>query len=107
MFDGSGHPANIIEVSLSEITSSVMTTSFADKTVSAWPLAQQRVLIGRAMGRVIAHEIGHWLFGPAHTTDGLMQPYLCGRDLIEVRPPALPRAWTLAQTCRQSKVRPS
>jgi hypothetical protein len=33
------------------------------------------------LGRVIAHEIGHLLLGPAHSTHGLMRPVWTGIDV--------------------------
>jgi hypothetical protein len=52
-------------------------------------------LVARVMGRAVAHEIGHYLFGPAHTTAGLMRARhstadFCGMDNspFAVTPPA-------------------
>jgi hypothetical protein len=38
-------------------------------------------LVARAIGRAIAHEIGHYLLGPRHTSRGLMRPSLGFVDL--------------------------
>jgi hypothetical protein len=38
------------------------------------------------LGRVLAHEIGHYLLGPAHTTGGLMRAQFEFRDLWTDRP---------------------
>jgi hypothetical protein len=88
-----GHPTNYIEVSLGEITSLVMAASYGSRHVAEYPIGLQRILIGRAMGRVISHEIGHWLFGSAHTLEGLMRPRLNSYELVNPQPPTLPRAW--------------
>jgi len=59
------------------------------------PLVLQDSLIGRALGRALAHEIGHYLFGStAHTPQGLMQGVrsastrsICGRIRLLLRLP--------------------
>jgi hypothetical protein len=41
-----------------------------------WTTAERDRAIGRVLGRVIAHEIGHYLFGSTrHTTSGLMKAH--------------------------------
>ena len=92
-FDKNG-PANLIEVSFSTITSRVMGASVSGRRVSDLPLAWQQPVIGRALGRVIAHEIGHWLRGRGHTTTGLMKAAFRGHDLVESPAPPLPREWS-------------
>jgi hypothetical protein len=52
---------------------------------------QANVLLGRAMGRVLAHELYHIVADTAeHGEDGVAQPALSGRDLtsgqLELRP---------------------
>jgi len=38
------------------------------------PIAEREMLLARAMGRALAHEIGHYLFGSkTHSARGLMQ----------------------------------
>ncbi len=45
--------------------------------------AQADLLIGRALGRVVAHELVHMLTGSAeHGTEGVEKPSLSGRQLI-------------------------
>jgi hypothetical protein len=50
------------------------------------PLVLQDALVGRAFGRIVAHEIGHWLLGPQHTETGLMKRSLSPDELLEQRP---------------------
>jgi hypothetical protein len=57
---------------------------------------EQQPLVGRAIGRVLAHEIGHWLRGRGHTTTGLMKAVLRGHELVDPLAPPLPREWTSA-----------
>jgi hypothetical protein len=47
------------------------------------PTRFQRVLLARALGRTMAHEIGHYLLGPRHAPYGLMRPQFTPRELIE------------------------
>jgi hypothetical protein len=90
LFDG-GEPTGTIEVSRAAVAGLVMREIVAGKRVCDLPLAWRRQLVGRALGRVIAHEIGHWLWGTGHSGDGLMRAGLSGPTLIAMRPPGLPR----------------
>jgi hypothetical protein len=48
------------------------------------PGAFAQILLGRALGRVLAHEIGHYLLGTAeHATHGLMRARFAPQDLLE------------------------
>ncbi len=83
------------------------TRSFMRRSASSInPMMIDR-LLGRALGRVVAHEMGHLLLGTtSHAIDGLMKPSFSARDLLlETRrhltlppalvaglPPALPSA---------------
>jgi hypothetical protein len=91
---GEDGPGNLIEVSFGAITSLVMGSSFLDKPVAKLPDFLQQVLLGRGLGRVLAHELGHWLVGRGHMQEGLMRPAFGDRDLVEWNSPRLPRAWT-------------
>jgi hypothetical protein len=52
--------------------------------MSSGDYARANQLVGRAMGRVLAHELLHILTGsPHHSTMGISQPALSGRQLIE------------------------
>jgi hypothetical protein len=93
MFEA-GRPGKLIEVSLQELESLVMPGSFLDRPISALGYGLQRVLLGRGLGRVLAHEIGHWLMGREHTPDGLMKPRFDAWDLTALNAPRLPRPWT-------------
>jgi hypothetical protein len=42
--------------------------------IDRMPIAERELLLGRAMGRALAHEIGHYLLASKlHTARGLMQ----------------------------------
>src|SRR5438067_255039 len=47
------------------------------------PQALGDLFLARALGRALAHEIGHYLFGTAHTSHGLMRPSFTPAELIE------------------------
>ena len=93
---GEHGPGNLIQVSFEAITSLVMRSSYLNRPVATFPHFLQQVLVGRALGRVVAHEIGHWLVGRGHMHEGLMKRALGDRDLVESNHPRLPRAWTAA-----------
>jgi hypothetical protein len=87
-------PANLIELSFATITSRVMGASVSGRRVSDLPRLWQQPLVGRALGRVLAHEIGHWRRGRGHTANGRMKAVLRGHELVDTLAPPLPREWT-------------
>jgi hypothetical protein len=89
LFEGD-EPTGIIEVSLGAVAGLVMQESVAGKRMVDLPQTWRQRLLGRALGRVIAHEIGHWLWGAAHTREGLMRAGVSGSALVATRPPLLP-----------------
>jgi hypothetical protein len=93
---GEDGPGNLIEVSFEAITSLVMGSSYLNTPVAKLPDFLKQVLLGRSLGRVLAHELGHWLVGRGHMQEGLMRPAFGDRDLVEWNSPRLPPAWTAA-----------
>lgn len=100
--DVNGCPASAIEVSLGQVTIAVMSAEYSGHEVRTLPTFLRETLLGRALGRVIAHEIGHWLFGSEHAPAGLMKPVLTPDDLVKIVPPPLPDAWTAGDHERRS-----
>jgi hypothetical protein len=92
-FDDVGRPGNQLEISLAAVIASVASTSYSGVGVSMLPRNARQALVGRALGRVIAHELGHWLFGRGHAGHGVMRQGLSGHELTKRIPPTLPRAW--------------
>jgi len=41
--------------------------------------------LGVVLGRAVAHEIGHYLLGPAHASQGLMRAIIEAREFADVR----------------------
>src|SRR5687768_10575336 len=91
LFDGNDK-RGFIEVSLEAITSVVMRGVYPDKPVLDLPRRAQTDLLGRGLGRVIAHEIGHWRMGREHAREGLMKESFNPQDLIDWVAAWFPRA---------------
>jgi hypothetical protein len=96
LFDGDDK-RGFVEVSIDAITAVVRDGVLGGKRVPNLPRQNQINLLGRGLGRVIAHEIGHWRMGRAHTRGGLMKASLNPQDLIEWAAPPLPRGWTAGE----------
>jgi hypothetical protein len=73
--EGSGLPDNTLVLSVDAVRRTVEDSKIAGRRLSDWPPSVRDALIGRALGRVLAHELGHYLLiWRSHTPDGLMQP---------------------------------
>jgi hypothetical protein len=92
-FAGDGRPANMIEASLDAVTKLVMAGSQFDRPIPTLPFANRQAMVGRGLGRVVAHELGHWLGGRGHVRFGVMKAGFDTRDLVESLTPLLPPAW--------------
>jgi hypothetical protein len=69
--------------SLPAISSAVSMSEFAGYPVRGLAPRIRDELIARALGRAIAHELGHYLLQRAgHQTEGLMRPAYALRDLV-------------------------
>jgi hypothetical protein len=83
VFAPDGAPAPAITVFLSDIERLVTRAHVLGLSEWQWPASLREQLIGRALGRVLAHEIGHYLLrSKAHAADGLMRPQQLADDLI-------------------------
>jgi hypothetical protein len=97
LFDGDDK-RGFVEVSFDAIAALIMEGIYVqDKRVRDLPGQVQNDLLGRGLGRVIAHEIGHWQMGREHTRWGLMKASLNTQDLIDWAAARLPRAWTRSE----------
>ena len=92
LFNGD-NTRGFVEVSIEAITAVVMEGVLGEKRVPSLPRQTQNHLLGRGLGRVIAHEIGHWRMGRAHMRQGLMKTSLNAQDLTDWAAPRLPRSW--------------
>jgi hypothetical protein len=104
-FDGSGARPNLVEVSLPAVRSTLMHVWHGDRLLRLHPRVILSHVLGRALGRIIAHEIGHWLIGFGHTKEGLMQPILRPSDLLRADSPRLPSSWTDGSDSRVALLR--
>jgi hypothetical protein len=74
------------------------------------PLAQRDLLLARAMGRALAHEMGHYLLASkVHTSHGLMKAILTATELfttdtIALRIDAEQRRTVVARLAEQAVV---
>jgi hypothetical protein len=92
-FATDGRPANLIEVSFDALTGLVMAGEAFDRPIPTLPLANRLAMLGRGLGRVVAHELGHWFRGRGHVAVGVMKAGFDTRDLVGAMMPLLPPAW--------------
>lgn len=86
-------PSRLIELAMPTIAASVLHATLFGRPIRELPDATRELAVGRGLGRVLAHEIGHWLFGREHTPHGLMRASVKHRELVDPMPPPLPAAW--------------
>jgi len=91
--DGTGVADRRVVLSVKSVQRLVDTAGWSGRRVSDWPPAIREELMGRALGRVVAHEIGHVLFAwRRHTPHGLMRAQFGAVQLLDLdrRPFAVP-----------------
>jgi hypothetical protein len=93
-FNRQGGHSHLVEVSLANVRLSLMYAWHDSSRLVFQPKSVQIVVMGRALGRIIAHEFGHWLLGRGHESEGLMKAELRPHELMAAETPRLPRAWT-------------
>jgi len=92
---GPGRTAPLLFVSLPAVTETVGGARAFDRPVSKLTHALRDRLIARALGRVAAHELGHYLLQHAgHQPHGLMRPQYSANELVGdwLEPFTVPRA---------------
>ncbi len=98
-FDESGLPARALTIDAAMIAATIRETRLNGRPLDRWPPGLVAAIIGRALGRVLAHELGHYLLSsPAHAPSGLMRSAFDSRRLagwdrrpFMLSPDALPR----------------
>jgi hypothetical protein len=81
-FNNHGMRGEAVFVNLDAVADTIRQTAVYGRSVDALPSALFEMVIARAAGRVLAHEIGHYLLAwPAHSGDGLMRAAFDGREL--------------------------
>jgi hypothetical protein len=82
-FAPDGAPATAITVFLTDIERLVAGARLMGLSQWQWPASLREHLLGRVLGRVLAHEIGHYVLRTRqHAADGLMGPVQLADDLI-------------------------
>jgi hypothetical protein len=70
-----GEPSKTITVSVTGARALATRGRWAGRELSAWPAGLTETFLVRALGRAVAHEVGHYLLrSKAHTARGLMRP---------------------------------
>jgi hypothetical protein len=83
LFDHENVPATTLTIQAAAVEATVARTRWGGRPFDQWPAAWRDTLIGRALGRVLAHEIGHYLLASRlHDRDGLMRASFDGDELL-------------------------
>lgn len=82
-FSPDGAPALAITVLVTDLERFVAGARLAGARQAEWPPALRDQILGRGLGRVLAHEIGHYVLrSPRHATGGLMASLQLADDLV-------------------------
>jgi hypothetical protein len=83
LFDHDNAPATTLTIDVAAVESTVARTRWGGRPFDLWPPAWRETFVGRALGRVLAHELGHYLLASrVHTADGLMRASFDGDELL-------------------------
>jgi len=83
VFDDTSTPQPDIYLSRSNAAAMLADARAVVGSVDLMPSEQRDMLLGRAMGRALAHEIGHYLLtSKVHTRSGLMKAVLTAAELF-------------------------
>ena len=83
VFGPDGTPEPRISLFLDAILQIVASTHMLNAPESEWPRLLRELIIGRALGRVLAHEIGHYVLrNRRHAAAGLMRPLQRSDELV-------------------------
>jgi hypothetical protein len=74
-FAEDGMPFRQVTVFFDRLLRCIKHERLGDVAEERWPPEMRERIVGRALGRVIAHEIGHYLLATrTHSSSGLMRP---------------------------------
>ena len=83
-FDPNGTPAPVITVFLTDMERFIADTEVLGAHEWQWPPSLHDEVVGRVLGRVLAHEIGHFVLRMrGHADVGLMRQVLSANDMVE------------------------
>jgi hypothetical protein len=86
VFFDSGLPQDTVYASASTTWEMIRRAHYRDEPVDTLPRTLRQMLLGQALGRVVAHELGHVLLSSAaHTRTGLMRAVFAAGDLVGTR----------------------
>jgi hypothetical protein len=105
-FSADDRPGDVIHVWFDTIAALARRGTALNLRVGDLPDDAQEPLLARAIGRVLAHELGHWIGGRRHTAGGLMSATFRERELLDWWSPRLPREWTTAAFVTPFRVSP-
>ena len=81
-----GKPASKITVSMTAARRLLEQSSWRGRALMALPPSIRETFLEQALGRSVAHEIGHYLLrSGVHTTHGLMRASFVSADLMDGR----------------------
>jgi hypothetical protein len=82
-FDVCGRPRPQIAVYAAEVVALIAHARVLGASETQWPQSMRDRILGRAVGRVLAHEIGHFVLGTReHAARGLMRAAQGVDDLV-------------------------
>jgi hypothetical protein len=85
-FYGPNRPANLITVSTATVATILQEARWRSIRLKDWPPRIRETFFQRALGRTIAHEIGHFLLrSRAHAPSGLMRESIPVPEIMERR----------------------
>jgi hypothetical protein len=71
-----------IKIAVESVETMLSDRKINGRPIAEWPAGLAGTVRSRALGRVLAHELGHYLVGlPAHRSGGLMRTVFDGRAL--------------------------
>jgi hypothetical protein len=81
-FDEDGVPGDTITIDDAAVMVHIARTTLNNRPLADWPPAVADHVMSRALGRVLAHELGHYLLrSKMHQARGLMRAVFTGSDL--------------------------
>lgn len=82
-FDAGGLPRPEIAVYAGDVRDFIAHARVLGASDAQWPRAMREQILGRAVGRVLAHEIGHYVLATrGHAAHGLMRAAQAPDDLV-------------------------
>ena len=83
LFDHENVPATTLTIEVGAVEAIIARTRWGSRPFDQFPSAWRETLVGRALGRVLAHEIGHYLLASrGHAAAGLMRARFDGDELL-------------------------